>query len=244
MENRIFQLDTEWNIVHYPEKPNGFGILIIGDERHFVDERNSFWLQNEGKMAMINKFKESGYIIYSSNLYGRHWGSDKAVQLAERLYQYMIRNEILNNKIHILAEGMGALAAIKLMKKLNAKLRSVVLLNPIVSLKHHLELEKEHKFFYKKLVKELESAYQIGFNQIETEIFAKEETIRLDYGVPIKMIHVLSGGRSYNKTKINQLLLRQEAEQNAIDISFILPEKKLQLGTMIVKFYKNYEKDL
>ncbi len=38
MENRNFQLDTEWNIIHYPERPTGFGILIIGDERHYVDE--------------------------------------------------------------------------------------------------------------------------------------------------------------------------------------------------------------
>ncbi len=49
MESRNFQLDAEWNIVHYPEQPLGFGILIIGDERHFVDQNTSFWLQNEGK---------------------------------------------------------------------------------------------------------------------------------------------------------------------------------------------------
>ena len=49
MESRNFRLDTEWNIIHYPEKPQGFGILVIGDERHFVDQNSSFWLQNEGK---------------------------------------------------------------------------------------------------------------------------------------------------------------------------------------------------
>ena len=51
MESRNFRLDTEWNIIHYPEKPQGFGILVIGDERHFVDQNSSFWLQNEGKKS-------------------------------------------------------------------------------------------------------------------------------------------------------------------------------------------------
>ena len=36
----------------------------------------------------------------------------------------------------------------------------VVLINPILSLQHHLELEKDRKFFYKKLVKELAIAYE------------------------------------------------------------------------------------
>ncbi|HJV15917.1 MAG TPA: hydrolase, partial [Bacillales bacterium] len=118
MENRNFQLGNEWNIIYYPEKPTGFGILIIGDERHFVDESKSFWQQNEGKLSIIKVLKESGYTIFSSNLYGKNWGSEKAIELAERLYQHVIRNEIINGKIHIIAEGMGALVAIKLMEKL------------------------------------------------------------------------------------------------------------------------------
>ena len=60
MESRNFQLDTEWNIIHYPEKPQGFGILIIGDERHFVDGNTSFWMQNEGKQYAIKIFTKSG----------------------------------------------------------------------------------------------------------------------------------------------------------------------------------------
>lgn len=244
MENRNFQLDTEWNIIHYPEKPKGFGILIIGDERHFVDERNSFWLQNEGKLDIINKLKEAGYTIFSSNLYGRNWGSDRAAELAQRLYQYVIRTEILNNKIHILAEGMGALCAINLLKNMNGFIRSAAFLNPILSLKHHLEQEKEHKFFYKKLSREIESAYQCSFKSLENEIQGKHNTLDLNYGIPLKMIHVLSGGRSYNQTKLYQELLKQEVQKKAIDTSYILPEKKQQIGSMIVKFLHNFEKEL
>lgn len=57
-------MDTQWNTIHYPEKPTGFGILIIGDERHFVDESKCFWTQNEGKLAIINHFKKTGYTIF------------------------------------------------------------------------------------------------------------------------------------------------------------------------------------
>ncbi len=57
MESRNFQFDTEWNIIHYPEQPQGFGILIIGDERHFVDQKTSFWLQNERKTTGSNTVK-------------------------------------------------------------------------------------------------------------------------------------------------------------------------------------------
>jgi hypothetical protein len=244
MENRNFQLDTEWNIIHYPEKPTGFGILILGDERHFVDNRNCFWLQNEGRLPIINKFKESGYTIFSSNLYGRNWGSAKAADLAERLYQYVIRTEILNSKIHILAEGMGALTAIKLMKKMSSQLRSVVFLNPILSLKHHLEQEREHKFFFKKLSKELESAYQCSFKQLEVNLCDQDEDMPLELGIPIKMIHVLTGGRAYNQTRFNLSLIKRGVENKTIESNMILPEKKPQLGTMIVKFFNNYEKVL
>jgi hypothetical protein len=238
MENRNFQIDTQWNIIHYPEKPTGFGILIIGDERHFVDENKCFWSQNEGKLAIINQLKESGYTIFSSNLYGRNWGSRSAVELAQGLYQHVIRSEILNNKIHILAEGMGALIALKLMEKMKGNLRSVVLLNPILSLKHHLEQEKEHKFFYKKVMKELMDAYQKEQKLLERDIFGMDETVTLEFGIPVKIIHVLSGGKAYNQSKLIQQIVNNI---NTIDTSYILPEKKQQLGRMFIKFFKSHE---
>jgi hypothetical protein len=244
MENRNFQLGNEWNSIYYPEKPTGFGILIIGDERHFVDESKSFWQQNEGKLAIIKVLKESGYTIFSSNLYGKNWGSEKAVELAERLYQHVIRNEIINGKIHIIAEGMGALVAIKLMERLKGQLRSIIFLDPILSLKQHLLQEKENKFFYKKLKRELESAHQMDFKKLEVEYVLMENPLPNDHNIPLKMIHVLSGGRSYSQSVLNQNLLKNEWKNNKISTSYILPEKKSQLGGMMVKFFKNHEKVL
>jgi hypothetical protein len=233
-------MDTQWNIIHYPEKPTGFGILIIGDERHFVDESKCFWTQNEGKLAIINQLKESGYTIFSSNLYGRNWGSDQAVDLAQRLYQQVIRSEILNNKVHLIAEGMGALVAVKLMEKMKGQLRSVVLLNPILSLKKHIELEKEHKFFYKKLVREVTAAHKIDPLLLVKELESMDDEVKLQFGVPIKIIHVMSSGKSYNQSKqLQQLLANTD-----ISPTYIVPEKKQQLGNMMKKFFNQFEKVL
>lgn len=240
MENRNFQMDTQWNIIHYPEKPTGFGILIIGDERHFVDEGKCFWTQNEGKLAIINQLKESGYTIFSSNLYGRNWGSDHAVELAQRLYQQVIRSEILNNKVHLIAEGMGALVAIRLMEKMKGQLRSVVLINPILSLKKHIELEKEHKFFYKKLMRELTTAYKMDQVTLEKELQNMEDEVRLDRDIPIKIIHVMFSGKSYNQSK----QLQQLFTNTKISPTYIVPEKKQQLGNMMKKFFNQFEKVL
>ena len=240
MENRNFQMDNQWNVIHYPEKPTGFGILIIGDERHFVDESKCFWTQNEGRLAIINQFKESGYTIFSSNLYGRNWGSDHAIELAQRLYQQVIRSEILNNKVHVIAEGMGALVAVRLMEKMKGQLRSVVLVNPILSLKKHIELEKEHKFFYKKLMRELTAAHMKDQVTLERELQNMEDDVNLDLGIPIKIINVMSSGKSYNQSK----LLQQILAKTEISPTYIVPEKKQQLGNMIKKFFNQYEKVL
>jgi predicted alpha/beta hydrolase family esterase len=240
MENRNFQMDTQWNIIHYPEKPTGFGILIIGDERHFVDESKCFWSQNEGKLAIINQFKDAGYTTFSSNLYGRNWGSENAVEMAQRLYQRVIRSEILNNKIHILAEGMGALVAVKLLEKMNSQLRSVVLVNPVLSLKQHIEQEKEHKFFYKKLMRELTAAYKMDQSELENQLVQTENNSELDSEIPIKIIHVLSGGKSYKQSKQLQQLLGP----TNLSPTFIVSEKKPQLGNMIINFFKSNEHNL
>lgn len=243
MEHRNFKLDTEWNMIHYPEKPTGFGILIIGDERHYVDEKSSFWTQNEGKQRLIESFKKSGYTVFYSNLYGKNWGSEKAVNLAKRLYEYIIRTEIINSKIHILAEGMGALVALKLIKEMNGNIRSVVLLNPVLSLKHHLEQEKDHKFFYKKLLKELSYSFDKESKQI-IEIISSPEFASPQFhsDIPTKIIHVLSGNRAYKQsTLLKNLSVIWKSEEVPITISYLLPEKKAQMDYYMITFMKTHE---
>ncbi|MDZ5470330.1 hydrolase [Bacillus sp. 31A1R] len=246
MENRNFKLDTEWNMIHYPKKPKGFGVLILGDERHFVDEKSSFWIQNEGKFAIINKLRDEGYTIFYSNLYGKNWGSEKAVHLAKRLYEYMIRTEIINSKIHIIAEGMGSLVAIKLLSEMEEKIRSLVLINPILSLKHHLEQEKERKFFYKKLINEISFSYGKETKQM-VELISQsiDAPTNLKPDIPTKIIHVLAGNRAYKQSNLlKQLSVQWETEEAPINICYMLPEKKQQIGQQVIKFFNAHEKIL
>lgn len=245
MESRNFQLDTEWSMLHYPDKPSGFGILIIGDERHFVDRSSSFWTQNEGKAAILELLKAKGYTVFYSNLYGRHWGSDRAVQHAKDLYAHILKNEIINEKIHVLAEGMGALIAIKLLEEMSDQVRSACYINPILSLSSHLEQEKEHKFFYKKLTKEL--AYAYGTDQINIMETAKQNEKNLaDFGqIPAKIIHILSGGRSYKQSAfLKQLSIQWENQGAPISVYYTVPEKQQAIGTQIVNFFQMHEKNL
>jgi hypothetical protein len=245
MENRNFKLDTEWNMIHYSEKPNGFGILIIGDERHFVDEQNSFWVQNEGKQLLLNRLNQSGYTCFYSNLYGRHWGTKKSTKMAERLYHHIMRTEILNSKIHIIAEGMGALIALDLVNSLNDAIRSIVFINPVFSLKSQLELEKEHKFFYKKLLREISGAYNWEIGNIEDLLGNLENEVDEVPNIPLKIIHVLSGKRSYHQFDISKKIVAKWEEDNKeIQSTYLLPEKKLQIGTIITNFFHQFEKEL
>jgi hypothetical protein len=67
-----------------------------------------------------------------------------------------------------------------------------------------------------------------------------EDEVKLDRGIPIKIIHVMSSGKSYNQSKQLQQLL---ANTN-ISPTYIVPEKKQQLGNMMKKFFNQFEKVL
>jgi hypothetical protein len=245
MENRNFKLDTEWNMIHYSEKPNGFGILIIGDERHFVDEQKSFWTQNEGNQLLLEHLRNKGYTCFYSNLYGRHWGAKKAVSMAERLYHHIMRSEILNQKIHIIAEGMGSLVALDLMKGLEENIRSVVFINPIFSVKGKLDQEKEHRFFYKKLLNEISKAYNWEIVGLENKVKQMENEMWELPNIPIQVIHVLSGNRSYSEMEYaKKVISLWEKDDKKVISSIILQEKKQQIGYIVTNFLLQNEANL
>lgn len=245
MENRNFQLDTEWNMIHYPPQPNGFGILIIGDDRNFVNKSTSFWTQNEGKKQLVESLLEKGYTIFYSNLYGKNWGSNQACQLAKRLYQYVIRSEILNQKIHLIAEGMGTLTAIQLMKEMKGNIRSVVLFNPILSLQDHLEREKEHKFFLKKLCTEISVAFHLNEEEVLPFLKERKETLLEETSSPVKIIQILYGGRSYYQSNyLKKESTEWKKKQLPIVVSYVVPEKRSALPKQIHLFFQDNEKYL
>ncbi|MFJ8257248.1 hydrolase [Peribacillus asahii] len=236
MEQRTFQIDDQWCMIHYAEQPSGFAVLIIGDRGHFVEQGSSFWLQHPGRLRILEHLKGYGYTLFSSNFYGANWGSIKSVELATKLYDKFMKSEIANDKIHILAEGTGALVAFELMKKLGSKIRSVVLKNPCLSLKWQLEKEKENKLFYKKVLYEVAEAFEIDYTESESFINNSEAMPSLT-DTPVQIIHVLN---SFQKGQA-ALYRRLQRYNKNVQLAYLLPEKRYKIPYIINKFYKEHE---
>lgn len=244
LKQRFFQLDTEWCVVHVPERPNGFGIIVLGDKNHFVEEDTSFLIQNQGRLQMLNELISQGYTVFYSNLYGRNWGSKNAVLLAKRLYHYIMKSEILNNRIHILAEGMGALVGLQLADSMDDHVRSVAMINPCIDVKAHIEHEKEYKFFYKQLIKELSRAYKIDKKSEIEEIIRDIPNINFDTEIPLA-IWQTTDRKSYNPEFHTRKLEEQRKKlEKPILISYLVTEKKYRMTTAICRFFKQHEGEL
>ena len=240
MEQRTFQIDGQWNMIYYPERPSGFSVLIIGDRGHFVEQDSSFWLQHPGRLRILEYLKGHGYTLFSSNFYGANWGNVKSVELARKLYLHFMKSEISNDKIHILAEGTGALVAFQLVQEMSSHIRSVVLINPCLSLKLRLEKEKENKLFYKKMLHEVAEAYEMDVTESEPFIMEKEEIPQLK-DIPVKIIHLL--GLQKDQSSLYRQLQRKN-KQTDIELVYLLSEKLYKLPFVIHSFYKKNERSL
>ncbi|EDL62878.1 hypothetical protein [Bacillus sp. SG-1] len=244
MSQRVFKIDNEPCIVHYPIRPNGFAVLILGDVNHYVDEQSSFWLQQETRKSIITELTAKGYIVYYSNLYGANWASDKAVSLVKRLYHYIKRREIINEKVHVLAEGMGGLFIEKLLPAIGSQIRSVVLLTPCISLYEHFSQEKEQKFFYKKLIKEISLAYDIEMEKcedaIKKELNAGEDLKETE--TPLYTIQSINTSRYKNQFSLIKDIYKDRIEKNLPgEIYIILPEKRYKAPLKIVSYFSMHE---
>ncbi|MDQ0232292.1 hypothetical protein [Metabacillus malikii] len=239
---RFFQLETEWNVVHLPYRPNGFGIFIIGDRSCFVEEQTSFWQQHYGRNQLMKDLKYHGYTLFQSNLYGCNWGSPDAVSMAKQLYHLMMKKEILNHRIHLLAEGMGALTALQLMEVMPEKIRSVAMMNPCLDLQAHLEKEKEHKFFYKQLVQEIAKAYHIDSKKVQTMKLPSmsEHTATLPVRIWQRMNSTVYSANDHCK-KYESL---RENLGSPIQLIYHIGDNPYRLNQSIIKFFKENEKIL
>jgi hypothetical protein len=243
MDQQFFLLDGEWSVVHLPERPNGFAIFIIGDRNHFVDSSTSFWIQNAGRYTFLELFLRNGYTVFYSNLYGRNWGSPSAVTLARRLCHVVMKREILNDHIHLLLEGMGALTGLELMEEMGDKIRSVSMLNPCLSLAAHLRHEQEHKLFYKRVVKEVVDAYGWQEPLIEEQITQLPTFESYHATIPVK-IWISTDEQTYQSKQLSRRYEQSRRERTPIQLSLHVNEKRFGIGGSIVQFYERYEKTL
>ncbi|TLS37822.1 alpha/beta hydrolase [Pseudalkalibacillus caeni] len=240
IRERYLSLDKEWNIIHLPEQPNGFSVFILGDINHFVDQKTSFWIQNHYRYGIIKDLLNKGYTVFYSNLYGRNWGSPKAIELAKKLYQIIMRQETLNYRIHILAEGMGALTALHLMEDMPESIRSAVFINPCLDLNKHIKQEQENKLFYKRLLKEISEAYEVTNEQLRSIILEMKPIEPVERPVkiwhkPSRSLFSLSQSRNFEE-------FRKKAG-SPIELSLI-SEQRNTIGKAISRFYGSHEKKL
>jgi len=238
---RFFQIETEWNVIHLPFKPNGFGILIIGDRSDFVDETSSFWHQHYGRNQLLSDLMKQGYTLFHSNLYGNHWGSPRSVTMAKQLYHLVMKKEILNQRIHLLIDGMGGLTGLQLMQEIPEKIRSVAMMNPCLDLQAHLENEKEHKFFYKRLIKEISAAYGVDPRIVSSLNLPTLNTIS---NIPVR-IWQQTNSTVYSPQDHSKKYeeMRNKAE-HPIQLIYHLGDNLYRINQSIIRFFKENEKVL
>ena len=234
---RSFIYDGQWNIIYYPKQPSGFSVMIIGDHNHYVNNMDSFWLQHPGRRQIVEMLLKQGYTGFSFNLYGRHLGNDKSVQLMKVLYQIIMKKEVLNRKIHVLAEGEGALVVLKLMEQIPEYLRSVVFLNPCLSIKQKWRNERDKMVYLSPFMKTLSQAYDEKKEQME-EVYDCLEDQAIHLSVPTKIIHVLGNDSKEQFDLYKQL---EETYKQDLEIIYLLPEKRYKTATEAIKFMKKHE---
>ncbi|MGM9988291.1 MAG: alpha/beta hydrolase [Bacillaceae bacterium] len=237
---RYYQLADQCCVTYLPVKPSGFGILLLGDRNHYVEGDTSFWNEHIGWSNLLEDLQEEGYTIFSSNLFGSSFGNEAAYDLAILQYTHLMKNEILNEQIHIIAEGTGVLTAFELMKKNRDLIRSVVFISPCLDLFDYIHREQKRKFFYKRLMNELKAAYELAEEQIlsfsKVKSFVQDET-----NIPVKIYAVTT---SYERECCD--LYKEQKMQNAgeLEVTYFVKERKYQIAKSISLFLSQYESEL
>ncbi|RXI98265.1 alpha/beta hydrolase [Anaerobacillus alkaliphilus] len=246
IKERFFLVGEEWNVIHLPSKPNGFAVFIIGDVNNYVQSNTSSWHQRPDQVEFIKELKKAGYTVVSSNLFGRNWGSEEACYYLQRLYEEVMKKEILNRKVHIIAEGMGALVAAKLVPNLLGVFRSVVMINPCLNLKDYFHREKNNKLFYKRFLKELKKAYQLDIDMLELTISSMDISHYKAMTVPTKIFHCMNATPFSLQDHVRPYeQLCNTTNTTIVDVSIFLKSKPFsELARPTIQFLKNHEKNL
>ena len=221
---RSFQFGGHWNIIYYPKKPSGFSIFVIGDSHQYVDKQDSFWLHHPGRLHLLDQFRTAGYTVFSSGFTSGVSSEEEQALFARNLYHLVMKSEILNEQIHLFAEGKGAIIALKLMQS-SRFIRSAVFLNPVFETKKKRNYSAAH----------YQNTACAGGRAAKTLYLAKtfqEEGPSL--AVPIKCIHILGDeGCSVRK------LQRKNAEETVV--THLSREKRYKVPAETISFFKNHE---
>lgn len=241
---RMFQIDEQWNVVHMPKKPNGFAVLVIGDTNHYVNEKTSFWEEQGQRSHLLETLLEAGYTVFYSNLHDNHWGNDDSYRLAKELIHFTLGQETLNPKVHLLAEGMGALTALELMEDKMVDTRSAAFMNPCLDLYTYLKYVSETKWFYKRLLHQISKAYDVPVSLVPMMVKKQKSLSDYEADVPVKIWH--STAHTFYPFDVHSKLYAQSREKLGSPITLMLhvPDKQFYYGKAICSFFHDHEKKL
>ncbi|MFC0469333.1 alpha/beta hydrolase [Halalkalibacter kiskunsagensis] len=243
---RFIRIEEQWNVIYLPERPNGFAVFLLGNNGMLVEADTSDWEHHPEKNQFIKDLLCRGYTVVASSLFDRHWGSQKAFQLLEQLYHLVLKKEILNKKIHLFAEGSGALVAIRWLNAYSEIVRSCYFVNPCFSLETYYEQEKENKLYFKRFIKEIGEAYKLDHKKITSDM-VKTMTPELQNGyVPPLSIHCHMQERHFPLQLQSRPFQKQLADKEIIVNLRIHGNNKsfYKAAQSAFPFYKKYEEFL
>nr|WP_285876949.1 alpha/beta hydrolase [Fictibacillus phosphorivorans] len=155
-----------------------------------------------------------------------------------------MKHEILNPNIHIIAEGMGTLVALRLMEEMEPQIRSAVFINPCFDLKHHFNHERQNRLFYKRLVREISAAYQIEVRKVASLIDQLPDVKDLHAKTPVKIWHA-ARGVSFNFRDHSRKYEKRRLEiQAPITLLIHVPENTMNPARAFREFFRENEKVL
>ncbi|MDQ0207929.1 alpha/beta fold hydrolase [Alkalicoccobacillus murimartini] len=156
---RYFKWKGRWSVKFLPEKPNGFAVYLLSGQDRTVEDSSSIWETHPEKKIVLEHLLNNGYTVFTSDLHPHHWGNEAACAHSEQLIHFLLKSEIINKRIHVFAEGWGAVLAIKLLARKHVNIRSMLFFNPCIYLESYYDLEKQNRLYYKKIKNELSTAY-------------------------------------------------------------------------------------
>ncbi|ADU31177.1 hypothetical protein [Evansella cellulosilytica] len=246
INERVLTIEGLKCYVHLPEKPNGFAILLLGDKHHFVHSTTSSWIQHPLRNQFLNRLIDEGYTVFYCDPKHIHWGNDQVFHVVERLVKYVLTSEIINEKIHIFAEGIGALIAFRLMTHQFIQIRSIILYNPCIDLFQQYEEEKKNRFFYKRFIQEIKEAYRVEEKNVEK--LCKEKSLILNdipMYLPFRVFQVIYQAPYNPDIHIRSFIQRRKDIQRELITTFYMPGKTVeQFSSQMINFYRKHEKKL
>jgi len=243
---RFFRIEEQWNVIYLPERPNGFAVFLLGDNAMVVEEDTSDWEQHPERNLFLQNLLSRGYTVIASSLFNRHWGSYKAFRLIEQLYHIVLKQEILNKKIHLFAEGTGALLAIRWLNKFPERIRSCYFVNPCFSLHEFYQQEQENKLYFKRFRKELEESYEKNKNEIDTNWIRSITPEIINKQIPPLSIHCHMQEKRFPLSKHSRPFQKQLADHEIfVNLRIHGNDKSFHKAAQSVfPFYKKYEQHL